>query len=386
MKKLLISVVAVTLIVPQVAMASWWNPFTWKIFSKSAEVRVEQSFDVSIENIKATTTATSTAKISQQKEIIKKQNTNPAVISAPKKIVEPTVKPTETISQVVTKQEEVKINKIVTLPNGAIAEVDERGDLVRWVKEVAVIANPVVPSTQVQSSSEIQINSVVVTPSVTSVSIEWKTNIPTISKVFLSDGSPSSKIFNSKSELSISHSVFIPSLVGGKNYSYEIEATKDVRFASENGSFLTKTPPPPTFSIEEVQSGDPSFIYLRINSSDGKFVFRALTLQIDNPTETGYMGGGDKIGDIQARTRGSSNGFQYRTCEAIKSSFLEYSKREYPYPCPDSYGYLSMSNPDWMGRPVALWIDPNMSFPVGTHVFYYKVEDTVTGKVFEYQK
>ena len=67
MKKILISGVVIALIVPQIALASWWNPFSWKIFNKPAEVRIEKSHDVSVESKNATTTVASTAKISQKK-------------------------------------------------------------------------------------------------------------------------------------------------------------------------------------------------------------------------------------------------------------------------------------------------------------------------------
>lgn len=87
MKKILISVVAVALLVPQVAMAAWWNPFTWKIFSRPSEVRVEQAHDVSVESKKATTTVISTAKISQQKEATTKENRK-SITSSPKQQAE----------------------------------------------------------------------------------------------------------------------------------------------------------------------------------------------------------------------------------------------------------------------------------------------------------
>ncbi len=44
MKKYLLMILLVTFIVPSVALASWWNPFTWKIFQKrhTKEVQVEK--------------------------------------------------------------------------------------------------------------------------------------------------------------------------------------------------------------------------------------------------------------------------------------------------------------------------------------------------------
>lgn len=104
MKKILISGVMLALIAPQVAMASWWNPFSWSIFNRPAEVRVEQTHDVNFENKKATSTATSTVKIPQQKEVVAKDKKD--VISLPKKqAVEMPPKPVEPTPQAVQKQE-----------------------------------------------------------------------------------------------------------------------------------------------------------------------------------------------------------------------------------------------------------------------------------------
>lgn len=44
-KNLLLIIIALT-IVPQVSFASWWNPFTWKIFKKSVDIKTEQIITV----------------------------------------------------------------------------------------------------------------------------------------------------------------------------------------------------------------------------------------------------------------------------------------------------------------------------------------------------
>lgn len=43
MKKNFLLIMVALVIVPQVAFASWWNPFTWKIFQRSAVVKIEKT-------------------------------------------------------------------------------------------------------------------------------------------------------------------------------------------------------------------------------------------------------------------------------------------------------------------------------------------------------
>ena len=74
MKKYIVFVLLLTIIIPSVAFASWWNPFTWKIFHKTQIVP-----QVQIETQK-----TSDEKINDlQKEIdsLKKQQTTPTSTS-----------------------------------------------------------------------------------------------------------------------------------------------------------------------------------------------------------------------------------------------------------------------------------------------------------------
>ena len=42
MKKILLISIITILIIPQITFASWWNPFSWKIFNKSSEVKKEK--------------------------------------------------------------------------------------------------------------------------------------------------------------------------------------------------------------------------------------------------------------------------------------------------------------------------------------------------------
>jgi len=99
------------------------------------------------------------------------------------------------------------------------------------------------PTAQTQTSTTIEISSVNITPTITSAKIEWQTDKPTESKIFLSGGGLSSKLYNSESGLSTRHSVSIESLKGDTAYSYEIEAVGNVGiYAKKSGSFSTALP------------------------------------------------------------------------------------------------------------------------------------------------
>src|SRR3989344_2770287 len=96
------------------------------------------------------------------------------------------------------------------------------------------------PTTQTQTLTTIEISSVNITPSLSSAQIVWQTNVPTNSKIFLSGGSLSSKVYGSESGLSTRHIVNATGLTSGTTYSYEIEAIIDNQVVKKEGSFSTK--------------------------------------------------------------------------------------------------------------------------------------------------
>lgn len=95
-----------------------------------------------------------------------------------------------------------------------------------------------VATTQTQTSI-IQISSVNIIPAVTSAKIEWQTDKPTESKIFLSGGWLSSKVYRSESGISTRHSVFIDALNSNTDYTYEIEATLNSNSVKKTGGFKT---------------------------------------------------------------------------------------------------------------------------------------------------
>ena len=105
----------------------------------------------------------------------------------------------------------------------------------------------VTPPTPVET---FEITSVSVVPDMTSAKIEWQTNKPTESKVFISGGNLSSKIFNSISGLSTRHSATITGLSEETSYSYEIEAIAGgTNAVKKQGNFNTLPLPQSTSSI-----------------------------------------------------------------------------------------------------------------------------------------
>ena len=321
-------------------------------------------------------------KLKKEVEALKKQNTTQ---STPKQ-------PTATTQNSQVEKEIEEKPKTITLPNGAIVEMDASGNIVRTIKEAPqqVYTAPA-PTTQTQTSTTIQISSVNVTPTVTSARIEWQTDKPTESKVFISGGGLSSKVYNSESGLSTRHTVFISGLRGATKYSYEIEAIAGGNAYKKTGNFLTQSPPPPEFSIEKFWHSTPpssEIFFLRTNQKNGNFLFKALVFELSNPNDPyPFDPSSSKLQGLLTQTN-NLRGLDLRYCTDYSINLKEYN-----YPCPtsgdpekDNPVYLISTSPRSNGDTKPIPIDPNIPYPDGISIYYYKVVDTITGKVFEYQK
>lgn len=320
-----------------------------------------------------------------KKEVEELKKNQGTIQSTPKQsiVIPETNKVTKTVTSPVPQVMEKKAS-IVTFPSGAIAEIDEKGNVVRWVKEApSSVEVALGQSTQNQFSEEIKIGSINTIPAITSVKIEWQTDKPTESKIFLSGGELSSKVYNSESGLSTRHSVLVNGLKGGTFYSLEIEAIAGGKSYKKTASFSTQSAPPPTFSISKEPVPGPSWPgwnTFKISSANGTFVIEAITLEIVDPetvvsptTREGFV---NRNGD-------------YRRCDAINDAFMQWQSITYPHPCPLSSinpVYLAKSNPTWKNESINISISSDTISPPGTDIYYYKVKDKVTGKVFEYQK
>jgi hypothetical protein len=84
MKKYISVLFLLTFIIPSIAFASWWNPFTWKIFQKEqvSQVQVEKTLEEKI--VEPTSTSPATSPVEETTEPVTNTKTKPTtVISTP---------------------------------------------------------------------------------------------------------------------------------------------------------------------------------------------------------------------------------------------------------------------------------------------------------------
>ncbi|MBI2630857.1 hypothetical protein HYW73_01395 [Candidatus Nomurabacteria bacterium] len=135
MKKILLLSIISLLIIPQVTLAVWWNPFTWKIFKRSSEIKIEQTTDVSSNPTKTSSETQEESSKADQAENIEKLKTE--IEDLKKKINEDTTITQPKVSQEViptsvTSNEgsmELKIAKCKTIKesdyNTAILKINQ---------------------------------------------------------------------------------------------------------------------------------------------------------------------------------------------------------------------------------------------------------------------
>src|SRR3989344_4970431 len=116
LNKNLLVMVLLGFTIPQISFAAWWNPLTW--FRKAKPPVIER-----VENKIATSTTTAVA-----------PNAPKEVLLQPKKQPVPKQQSLAPIKQVADVPTEKK-NNVVSLPNGAVVEMDEKGNITRTIKE-----------------------------------------------------------------------------------------------------------------------------------------------------------------------------------------------------------------------------------------------------------
>lgn len=121
MKKYLSILVLVVLVTPQVAMAAWWNPFSWSVFQKK-EASVQQ-FESRIKDLEQKLEETSGKKVAS------------TTTASPVKVEKPVVKKAEKAVVPVSVAKEVvpEVPKTFVLPSGAV--VDGAGNVVSGAPE-----------------------------------------------------------------------------------------------------------------------------------------------------------------------------------------------------------------------------------------------------------
>jgi hypothetical protein len=245
--------------------------------------------------------------------------------------------------------------KIVTLPNGAIVEMDKSGNIIKIIKEAPQRSsiNTTSKTTQRQptqtKTDELKITSVKITPYITIAKIEWETNKPTESKIFLSGNGLSSKIFNSESGLSTRHIAEFGSLIPGKTYSYEIEAiSNDTDVIKKSGEFTTL---PSSFSLE-IQVSPYGFGDIWVFTATGEdFVIEAMTISTqDARTKDRLLYEPNTLYENGLFVRGAPS-FQFKEC---RSNGYAAGGYEYPYYCPQT------EDPIWTVAISSNWNNNNL--------------------------
>ncbi len=198
--------------------------------------------------------------------------------SKPTVTPEPVAKPKPPVQQF---QAPEKTTSIVTLPNGAVVEIDVNGNIIRIIKEATqqTYSQPAV-STSALPSVSITLWSVRVTSG--SANIAWTTNIPTDSKLFLIQADGPFKVIPSTSGNATIHAVDIPNLISGTSYTYTIEAIVEAQSKKIDGSFVTKQQTFTAESMKNPTNPNDTNPFLKL-SSDRPFTIKKLVF-IDDGT------------------------------------------------------------------------------------------------------
>lgn len=130
-KKGILIILAISFILPQVTYASWWNPFSWKIFHKSSEVKIENPINLPVNRPPSSGIEVVQPKKNNQTDEIKKpkkkisesKNKNsPAVL--PKKLSAPTTSRAAEGSEVVpdAQKPESPVPQVFTCENDSTVQ------------------------------------------------------------------------------------------------------------------------------------------------------------------------------------------------------------------------------------------------------------------------
>lgn len=214
------------------------------------------------------------------------ENKKDSVIGSLKKQIEEL---TQKVSQ--PKKEEQSKTSIVSLPNGAVVEMDDGGNVIKTIKEVPQVSlNSVTQSSSQNTSAsspqnQIGITSVKVTPSLKSANFEWETNIPTDAKVFISSFNLPTAVHQSNSENSTHHVASASSLKANTSYAFEIETVSGSLVKKYSGSFKTIS----MASLEIISPLDGKGLGKRFDSTGKEVGFRVCETYPEPQDETQYV-------------------------------------------------------------------------------------------------
>jgi len=192
------------------------------------------------------------------------------------------------------------------------------GSNVEMNKEIPKITQIVEP-TNVPSITVPVIKNIKISPETTSARVEWETNIPTKSKIFISGGNLSSKVYYSESDMSTRHIINLNELDGGTTYSYEAEAIADNQFARSNGSFSTINKSNIVIT-DTGRTASGSFNWkISVFDKSGNYIFNA-PVHMDAPDDS-YPSGDYNNPNVNKLTNGQS----YSGTKDWNTSFSYYS-------------------------------------------------------------
>src|SRR3989344_2078146 len=136
-------------IAPQVALAAWWNPISWSvwnIFRPAPKVQQVQVATTTVAILTATTTKKTETNVKQDTP---KDNKDSVISSLKKQVADLTQKANQPSQPKV----EAPKTSIITLPSGAIVEMDANGNVIRTIKVAPQHTYPTpAPVTQNQPS------------------------------------------------------------------------------------------------------------------------------------------------------------------------------------------------------------------------------------------
>src|SRR3989344_1179598 len=116
-------------VAPQVALAVWWNPISWSvwnIFKPTPKVQQVQVATTTVAILTATTTKKTEANIKQDTP---KENKDSLISSLKKQVADLTQKANQPSQPKV----EAPKTSVITLPSGAVVEMDANGNVIRTI-------------------------------------------------------------------------------------------------------------------------------------------------------------------------------------------------------------------------------------------------------------
>src|SRR3989338_187916 len=121
-------------IIPQVAFAAWWNPLSWSVWKIFRPTPKVQQVQIATTTPVATTVTTTKKTETSVKQDAPKDNKDSVISSLKKQIADLTQKS----NQPSQPKAEAPKTSVITLPSGAVVEMDTNGNIIRTLKEAPI--------------------------------------------------------------------------------------------------------------------------------------------------------------------------------------------------------------------------------------------------------